>query len=203
MQIFALLIIHWSSTIIIIMLLVSSFLWPSKKWISILLTIAIIARNILPLLDLEGRRIRNTAPINIVFLVQQNFILTVTTLFLNLWYESKIFTFSFNLFCVGFMTYGGFRISCIDDLNQCVKDVIFSNIMYFITTNIFYLVGIAFYMFLMFYFSQDSSKELLLKINNIQATTFLMENLEEAMIVVNEKGFQYFNNKGFEIIDEI
>jgi len=30
-----------------------------------------------------------------------------------------------------------------------------------------------------------------------------MENLEEAMIVVNEKGFQYFNNKGFEIIDEI
>ena len=69
MQIFALLIIHWSSTIIIIMLLVSSFLWPSKKWISILLTIAIIARNILPLLDLEGRRIKNTAPINIVFLV--------------------------------------------------------------------------------------------------------------------------------------
>ena len=69
MQIFALLIIHWSSTIIIIMLLVSSFLWPSKKWISILLTTAIIARNILPLLDLEGRRIRNTAPINIVFLV--------------------------------------------------------------------------------------------------------------------------------------
>jgi hypothetical protein len=61
--------------------------------------------------------------------------------------------------------------------------------MYFITTNIFYLVGIAFYMFLMVYFSKDSTKELLLKINNIQATTFLMENLDEAMIVVNEKGF--------------
>jgi hypothetical protein len=30
-----------------------------------------------------------------------------------------------------------------------------------------------------------------------------MENLDEAMIVVNEKGFQYFNNKGFEIIDQI
>ena len=44
-------------------------------------------------------------------------------------------------------------------------------------------------MFLMFYFSQDSNKELLLKINNIQATTFLMEDLDEAMIVVNEKGF--------------
>jgi hypothetical protein len=41
----------------------------------------------------------------------------------------------------------------------------------------------------MFYFSQDSNKELLLKINNIQATTFLMEDLDEAMIVVNEKGF--------------
>jgi hypothetical protein len=30
-----------------------------------------------------------------------------------------------------------------------------------------------------------------------------MENLDEAMIVLNKKGFLYFNNKGFEIIDEI
>jgi len=54
----ALLIIHWSSTIIIFMLLVASFLWPKKKWISPLLTIVIIARNFMPLLDLEGRRNR-------------------------------------------------------------------------------------------------------------------------------------------------
>jgi hypothetical protein len=30
-----------------------------------------------------------------------------------------------------------------------------------------------------------------------------MENLEEGMIIVNQKGFLYFNNKGFEIINEI
>jgi len=28
-----------------------------------------------------------------------------------------------------------------------------------------------------------------MKINNIQASSLLMENLDEAMIVVNEKGF--------------
>jgi len=54
----ALLIIHWSSTIIILMLLVASFLQPRKKWISPLLTTIIIARNFMPLLDLEGRRKR-------------------------------------------------------------------------------------------------------------------------------------------------
>jgi len=39
------------------------------------------------------------------------------------------------------------------------------------------------------YFKLDSTKELLLKINNIQASSLLMENLDEAMVVVNEKGF--------------
>ena len=68
-EMFALLIIHWTSTIIIFMLLVSSFLWPKKKWISPLLTIVIIARNFMPLLDLEGRRKRQTPPSNIFFLV--------------------------------------------------------------------------------------------------------------------------------------
>ena len=44
-------------------------------------------------------------------------------------------------------------------------------------------------MILMDYLKKDYTEELLLKINNIQATTFLMEDLDEAMIVVNEKGF--------------
>ncbi len=89
---------------------------------------------------------------NIFFLVQHNFILTVLTLFMNLWYESRIFTFSFNIFCVCFMTYGGFRIFCENDLTQCFKDVIVSNISYLISINLFYLIGIGFYMFLMDYF---------------------------------------------------
>jgi len=53
----ALLIIHWTTTIIIFILLVISFLRPIKKFISPLLTIFITARNLIPLLDLEKRRI--------------------------------------------------------------------------------------------------------------------------------------------------
>ena len=116
MKMFALLIIHWTLTIIIFILIFSTIIWPKKKWVSPLLTIAIISRNFFPLLDLESRRSRSTASSNIFFLVQHNFILTVITLFINFWYESKIFTFSFNLFCIAFMNYGGFRIFCPNDL---------------------------------------------------------------------------------------
>ena len=72
------------------MLLVSSFLWPKKKWISHLLTILVIARNYLPLLDLEGRRKVNTVLANQFFIGTQNYIVSILTLLLNFWYESRV-----------------------------------------------------------------------------------------------------------------
>ena len=116
MKIFSLLLIHWTFTILILTLLVSSFLWQKNKFISYLLTVSIISRNLLPFLDLEGRESRNTSSSNIFFLTIHNFVLSIIALFINFWYESKIFTLFINLACVCFMNYGGFRIFCPDDI---------------------------------------------------------------------------------------
>ena len=71
---------------------------------------------------------------------------------MKIWYESKIFTFSFNVILVGFMIFGGLRIFCPDDLTECFLSVINNNIFYNITILFYLTTGVAFFMFLMDYF---------------------------------------------------
>lgn len=115
MEALVLLIIQWNTSIIVFTLLVSSFFWPRKKWISVLLTFVIVIRNYLPLLDLEKRRMKDSVGTNIWYLMQHNFSLCILTLFMNFWYKSKIFIVMFNIFNLGFIIYGSERILCPDE----------------------------------------------------------------------------------------
>ena len=57
-------------------------------------------------------------------------------------------------------------------------------------------------LFLDFYLN-SSLKELIQKYSHIETTNLVMDNLDEVIILKNEKGLSYLNKKGFEIIDEI
>ena len=64
------------------------------------------------------------------------------------------------------------------------------------------LFGLMIQLFLDFYLN-SSLKELIQKYSHIETTNLVMDNLDEVIILKNEKGLSYLNKKGFEIIDEI
>ena len=64
------------------------------------------------------------------------------------------------------------------------------------------LFGSMIQLFLDFYLN-SSLKELIQKYSHIETTNLVMDNLDEVIILKNEKGLSYLNKKGFEIIDEI
>ena len=56
---------------------------------------------------------------------------------------------------------------------------------------------------IMDFLRNDSTKELLKRISYQEKTNIVMDNLDEILIVKNNKSLTYINKKGFEIIDEI
>ena len=96
--------------------------------------------------------------------------------------------------------YGSLRFSLKEDLTiHWVNE----NKSFILKSSALSIISACLFKVIIDFLRNDSIKELLKRIAYQETTSIVMDNLDEILIVKNNKSLTYINKKGFEIIDEI